>query len=120
MTTKPFTKLSVNNVSCPCLDQPVCIKHSSKTKGLTQDQSSSITEILSTIPVNGGGGLVVQSCLTLSDPMDLPGFSVDEISHARILEWIAISFSRDPSNQGVEPGSPALHVDSLQTEPPGK
>ena len=38
---------------------------------------------------------VVQSCLTLSDPMDcsLPGSSVHEISQARILEWVAISFS---------------------------
>ena len=42
---------------------------------------------------------VVQSCLTLSDPMDcsLPGSSVHEISQARILEWVAISFSRGSS-----------------------
>ena len=104
------------------LDQPACIKHSSKTKGLTQDQSSGITEVLSTISVSGGDGLVIQSCPTLCDPMDdsLPGFSVDETSQARILEWIAIPFSRDPSNQGIQSGSPALHVDSLQTELPGK
>ena len=39
---------------------------------------------------------VAQSCLTLCDPTDcgLPGSSVYEISQARILEWIAISFSR--------------------------
>ena len=38
-----------------------------------------------------------QSCLTLCDPMDrsLPGSSVHEISQARILEWVAISFSRE-------------------------
>ena len=38
----------------------------------------------------------VQSCLTLRDPIDLnlPGFSVHEIFQARILEWVAISFSR--------------------------
>ena len=37
-----------------------------------------------------------QSCLTLHDPIDLnlPGFSVHEIFQARILEWVAISFSR--------------------------
>ena len=37
-----------------------------------------------------------QSRLTLFDPMDCspPGFSVREISQARILEWVAISFSR--------------------------
>ena len=39
--------------------------------------------------------LVAQSCPTLCDPMDcnLPGSSVHEILQARILEWVAISFS---------------------------
>ena len=38
----------------------------------------------------------LQSCLTLCDPMDysLPGSSVNGISQARILEWVAISSSR--------------------------
>jgi len=38
----------------------------------------------------------LKSCLTLCDPMDcsLPGFSVHGISQARILEWVAIPFSR--------------------------
>ena len=42
---------------------------------------------------------VAQSRLTLSDPMDYspPGSSVHEISQARILEWVAISFSRGSS-----------------------
>ena len=39
--------------------------------------------------------LVAQPCLTLGNPMDysLPGFSIHGIFHARILEWVAISFS---------------------------
>ena len=39
------------------------------------------------------------SCLVLCDPMDcnLPGSSVHGISQARILEWVAISFSRGSS-----------------------
>ena len=39
------------------------------------------------------------SCLTLCDPMgcSLPGFSVHGIFQARVLEWVAISFSREPS-----------------------
>ena len=43
--------------------------------------------------------LVAQSCLTLCDPMDgsPPGSSVHAILQARILEWVAISFSRGPS-----------------------
>ena len=37
-----------------------------------------------------------QSCPTPCDPMDcsLPGFSVHGIFQARVLEWVAISFSR--------------------------
>ena len=40
-----------------------------------------------------------QSCLTLCDPMDcsLSGSSVHGIFQARVLEWIAISFSRGSS-----------------------
>ena len=34
---------------------------------------------------------VVQSCPTLCDPMDRPGFSIHGIFQARILEWVAIS-----------------------------
>ena len=42
---------------------------------------------------------VVQLCLTLCDPMDcsLQGSSVHGIFQARVLEWIAISFSRGSS-----------------------
>ena len=42
---------------------------------------------------------VTQSCPTLCDPMDcsLPGSSVQGISQARILEWVAISSSRGSS-----------------------
>ena len=40
--------------------------------------------------------LVAQSCPALCDPTDyrLPGFSVHGILQARILQWIAIPFSR--------------------------
>ena len=43
--------------------------------------------------------LVAQLCLTLCNPMDcsLPGSSVYGISQARILEWVAIPFSRGSS-----------------------
>ena len=42
---------------------------------------------------------VTQSCLTLCDPVDcsLPGSSFHGILQARILEWVAISFSRGSS-----------------------
>ena len=40
-----------------------------------------------------------QSCLTLCDPMDYnpPGSSVHGIFQARMLEWVAVSFSRESS-----------------------
>jgi len=38
----------------------------------------------------------------------------------RILEWVAYPFSRVSSQQGIKPGSPALQVDSLPAELPGK
>ena len=43
--------------------------------------------------------LVTQSCLTLCNPMDCnpPGFSVHGILQARILEWVAIPFTRGSS-----------------------
>ena len=39
---------------------------------------------------------VAQSYLTLSDPMDcgLPRYSVQGIFQARVLEWVAIAFSK--------------------------
>ena len=42
---------------------------------------------------------VAQSCPTLCDPVDcsLPGSSVHGILQARVLEWVAISFSRGSS-----------------------
>ena len=42
--------------------------------------------------------LDAQWCPTLCDPVDCspPGFSVLEILQARILEWVAIPFSRGP------------------------
>ena len=60
---------------------------------------------------------VAQSCLTLTDPTDctLPSSSVHGISQARILEWVAISSSREFLNPGIEPSSPAAawQADSL-------
>ena len=46
--------------------------------------------------------LVTKSCLTLCNTMDcsLPGSSVYGISQARVLEWVAVSFSRGSSRLG--------------------
>jgi len=52
------------------------------------------TKIVSSDPIRHAC-LVAQSCLSLCDPMDCspPGFSVHGILQARILDWVAISFS---------------------------
>ena len=51
----------------------------------------------------------LQSCPTLCDPRDgsPPGSPVPGILQARTLEWVAISFSRDLSDPGIKPVSPA-------------
>jgi len=49
-----------------------------------------------------------------------PGFSVHGILQARVLEWVAISSSRDLPDPGIKLGSPALQTDSLLSDPPEK
>ena len=50
---------------------------------------------------------IAQSCLTLCDPVDCgpQGSSVHGILQARILEWVAISYSRDLPEPGIKPAS---------------
>ena len=59
------------------------------------------------------------SCLVVSDSV-IPGSSVHGLLQARILEWVAIPFSRGSSQPKVDPWSPALQADSLPSKPPGK
>ena len=65
---------------------------------------------------------IPQSCPTLCDPMDcsLLNSSVRGIFQARLLEQVAISFSRDLPDPGIELRSPALQADTLPSETPGK
>ena len=75
-SVKSCTKFLVNFIYCRLIKL---------TRGLFQ-------------PVNNGSE-VAQPCATLCDPMDfsLPGSSVHGIFQARVLEWVAISFSRGSS-----------------------
>ena len=56
-----------------------------------------------------------QSCLILCSPVNCnpPGSSVHGIFLARLLDWVAISTSRESSDPGIEPYSPALQADSF-------
>ena len=63
--------------------------------------------------------------LTLCNSPDCspPGFSVHGTFQARILLWVATSYSRgssDPGNKPTSPVSPALAGRFLTTVPPGK
>ena len=49
-----------------------------------------------------------------------PGASVHGILQPRIMEWVAVTFSKGSSHPGAEPESPALQTDFLPSEPPGK
>ena len=48
------------------------------------------------------------------------GTVVHGILQARILEWVAVLFSRHLPHPGIKPGSPALQADYLPSQPPGK
>ena len=60
--------------------------------------------------------LVAQLCSTLCEPHGLETarlLFVHGILQARILEWVAIPFSRGSSRLGIERASPALQADSF-------
>ena len=65
---------------------------------------------------------VAQLCPTLCNSVDCspPGSSVHGILQTRILEWVAIPFSRGSSWPKDQTWSPTLQADSLLSEPPGE
>ena len=60
---------------------------------------------------------VIQSCPTLGDPMD---YTVHGILQARILEWVAVAFSRGSSQPRDRTQVSHIAADSLPAEPQGK
>ena len=69
-----------------------------------------------------GGGSVAKLCPTLCNPMDhsLPGSSPWDFPGQEYWNGLLCSSPGDLPNPGIESGSPALHVNALQTEAPGK
>ena len=65
---------------------------------------------------------VTQLCVTDCVLMDCspPGSSVHGILQARILEWVAIAFSKGSSQPRTQIGAPVLRADFLPSEPLGK
>ena len=66
---------------------------------------SNISSFVKILPLNVC--VRAQSCLTVLRPhgLQLPGSSIHGIFQARILEWIAISFFRVPSQSAHQPVS---------------
>ena len=66
--------------------------------------------------------LVAQLCLTLQYHMDCSpsGSSIHGVLQARILEWVAIFFSRELPDPGIKASSPTLQADALLSELLGK
>ena len=63
--------------------------------------------------------LADQLCLTLCDPVDcsLAGSSVHGVLQARILEWVAILFSKGSSRPRDQTWVSCTEADSLLSEP---
>ena len=49
------------------------------------------------------------------EPGGPQSISIHGILQARVLEWVAISFSRVRPDPGIEPSSPSVQADSLPT-----
>ena len=66
--------------------------------------------------------LFAQSCPTLCNPIDCspPDFPVHRISQAKILEWVAISFSRGSFRSRDHTCISCTAGGFFTTEPPGK
>ena len=98
-----FSFISVFPVQSPV----ECLQASKKTHW-------NIVMCLSILKVKGK---VVQSCLTLSHPMD---YTVHGILQARILEWIVLPLSRGSCQQRDQIQVSSMQADSLPAEPPEK
>ena len=61
-----------------------------------------------------------ESCSVMSDSLQPMDYGVHGILQARILEWVAIPFSRGSSQPEIKPGSPTWQADSLPADPSGK
>ena len=72
--------------------------------------------------MNGGGGLVVNSCLTRATPWTVARQAPLSMGFPRQKYWSGFPFPplENLPDPGIKPGSPALQADSLSSEPPGK
>ena len=114
-----FIYLAVLGVATRALLQPRQGEATLKLHGLLIEMASLVAEQrLQSTQFSSCG--VCQSLSRVRLFVTPPGSSVHGIPQARILEWIAIPFSRGSSRPRDEPGAPALQADALSSEPPGR
>ena len=105
----PLVKVSQIIINC-CLNsvlrsvqktQQSCLKTTTRQRRgeLCAALNSAAQSAFSTVTCAGMHAKLLQSCLTLCNPMarSLPGFLVLGILQARILEWAVMTFSRGSS-----------------------
>ena len=103
------------------------LPHSSRTLIMTLFEkdlfSDGVYDTFSGYPLNFAFEKWSESCSVMSDslsPWTVACYASLSMVQARILEWVAIPFSRGSSPPWDRTQvSPALHVDSLPSEPPG-
>ena len=93
----------------------ITVKLQLKTSKFRNNKKSATKDTVSKVTV-------AQSGPTLCDPLNCspPGSFTHGISQTRILEWVAIPFSRGFPQPRDQPRSRASQADSLPSEPPGK
>ena len=96
-----FPALQVDSLLSESWEKPYGSMHESKIQERGQVWCLLFGNLLSSGSSSNwkSESIVTQLCPTLCDPMDCspPGFSIHGIFQARILEWVAISFSRRSS-----------------------
>ena len=92
-----FAVPSMQALTCLSIQQTIPEISASMTHSLQVRKRSTLLAVVSRFPKVKV--LVAQSCPTLCDPMDcsLPGSSAHGVLQARILDWVAIPFSRGSS-----------------------
>ena len=117
LTQCPLSDHALALAPCLCLPHTYCLAGQYHRADTRPQKASPTTHQLGKVKV-----LVTQLCLTLCSPMDCspPGSSLHGISHPRILEWVAISFSRGSFPPRDRSCVSCLAGEFFTTKPPQK